>query len=144
MPRSVVAAGRQAVGTVGQRGVGVGVEHYQRVRRLVDVQAAVHAELHVAGVGAEISHGLAGYAVFAGGVAGHALGLGGLVQTAALGVDGLDQLGLALVLEAAQRVEGTEDDAGGAAAPSLLLAPRITPAPWWTLRLQNTLRRATE
>lgn len=111
------AAGRQAVGTVGQRGVGVGVEHYQRVRRLVDVQAAVHAELHVAGVGAEISHGLAGYAVFAGGVAGHALGLGGLVQTAALGVDGLDQLGLALVLEAAQRVEGTEDDAGGAAAP---------------------------
>ncbi len=41
----------------------------------------------------------------------HAVG----IQTAALGVDGGDKLRLALVLKAAQSVEGPVDDAGGAA-----------------------------
>ena len=111
--------GRQAVGTVGQRGVGVGVQHHQRVRRLVDVQAAVDAELHVAGVAAEIGHGLAADAVLFRRLAGHALPLvrfGRGAEAAALVVDGLDQLGLALVPEAAQLVEGPEHHAGGAAA----------------------------
>ena len=108
--------GRDAVGALRHRGIGVGVQHHQCVRRLVDGQAAVHADLHIAGVGAEIGHGLAGNAVLLGGIAGHRLLGRGVVQSAALIVDGLDQLGLALVFEAAQLFEGTEHHAGGAAA----------------------------
>ena len=111
--------GGDAVIAVSQRRLGVGVQHHQGVRRFVDVQAAVDAELHIAGAADEVGHGLAGHAVLVGGVAGHALlhtlGGGG-AETAALVIDGLDQLGLALVLEAAQLVEGPEYHAGGAAA----------------------------
>ena len=80
------------------------------------MQAAVHTDLHIAGVSAEIGHGPAGNAVLHGGIAGHRLLGRGVVQSAALIVDGLDQLGLALVFETAQLFEGTEHYAGGAAA----------------------------
>ena len=113
------SVGGNAVIAVGQGRVGVFIQHRDGVRRLVDVQAGVDAELHIAGAAGEVGQRLAGDAVLVGGVAGHPLGgfLGGRVgEPAALGINGLDDLGLALVLEAAQRVEGAEHHAGGAAA----------------------------
>ena len=95
----------------------MGIAHDQRVRRFVHVQAAVHRGLHAAAVDVEICHGAPVNAVLLGGQRLHVvlfpLAVG--VQPAALGVDGGDQLRLALVLEAAQRLEGAADDAGGAA-----------------------------
>ena len=108
--------GRDAVGALRHGSGGIGVQHHQCIRRLIDGQTAVHADLHIAGVAAEIRHGLAGNAVLRSGIAGHLLlGRGG-VQPAALGIDGLNDLRLALILEAAQLVEGAEHHTGGTAA----------------------------
>ena len=95
----------------------MGIAHHQRVRRLVHVQAAVHRGLHAAAVDVEICHGAPINAVLLGGQRLHVVlvPLAVSVQLAALGVDGGDQLRLALVLETAQRLEGAADDAGGAA-----------------------------
>ena len=113
------AVGRNAVIAIGQRRIGVLVQHHNGVRRFIDVQAGVDAELHIAGAADEVGHRLAGDAVLPCCAAGHPsfqIGGGGFVQLAALGVDGLNDLRLALVFEASQRIEGTEDHTGGAAA----------------------------
>ena len=83
-----------------QRGGGILVAHHQCVRRLVDVQAAVHRGLHIVARLAEIRHGSSLYAVAVGQLGGHVAVL--VVQFAALGVDGGDQLRLALVGKSAQ------------------------------------------
>ena len=75
------------------------------------MQAAVHGGLHAAGVGTVVSHGAVAHAVL-----GRRLGrhiLVGFVKLAALGVDGLNQLSFALVLEAAQPIgKGAVNHAG--------------------------------
>ena len=110
----LIAVVQQQVFALGHGGVGVAVAHDQRVRRLVDVEAAVDGGLHAAGVGVEVGHGAVLDAVLGGRQVLH-IGVFGL-ELAALGVDGLDQLGLALHFEAAQPVgEGAVDDAGSAA-----------------------------
>ena len=110
----LIAVVQQQVLALGHGGVGIAVTHDQRVCRLIDVEAAVYGGLHAAGVGVEVGHGVVLDAVFGGRQVLH-IGVFGL-QLAALGIDGLDQLGLALHLEAAQAVgEGAVDDAGSAA-----------------------------
>ena len=83
-------------------GRGVLIPHHQRIRRLVDVQAAVYRGLHVAACRAVIGHGTVLHAVPVGLLGLHVLIL--VVQLAAFGVDGGDQVCLALVLETAQPV----------------------------------------
>ena len=85
-----------------QVGGGVLIAHDQRIGRLVDVQAAVYRGLHVAACGAVIGHGTVLYAVPVGLLGLHILIL--VVQLAALGVDGGDQVCLTLVFEATQPV----------------------------------------
>ena len=81
------------------------------------MQAAVYGGLHAAAVDVEIGHRAAVGAVLLGGQRLHVvvLVLAAGVKTAALGVNGGDQLRLALVLEAAQRIERPVDHAGGTA-----------------------------
>ena len=137
-----VAVRRNAVIAVGQRRIGVLVQHHNSIRWLIDMQAAVHADLHIAGVSAEIGHGPAGNAVLLGGIAGHRLLGRGVVQLTALGVDGLDQLGLALVFETAQLFEGTEHYAGGAtAAVAAVGAAENTGAVVYTAAPQHIAQR---
>ena len=110
----LVGAVHQAILALGHGGAGVAVTHDQGIGGLVDMETAVDGGLDAAGVGVEVGHGAVLDAVFGGRQVLHILVLG--LQLAALGVDGLDQVGLALQLEAAQTVgEGAVDDAGGAA-----------------------------
>ena len=81
------------------------------------MQTAVYGGLHAAAVDIEVRHGAPINAVLLGGQRLHVvlfvLAVG--IQAAALGIDGCDQLRLALVLEAAQRGKGAVDNAGSAA-----------------------------
>ena len=96
-----------------QVGGGVLIAHDQRIGRLVDVQAAVYRGLHIAVRCAVIGHGTVLHAIAVRQLGLHILIL--VVQLAALSVDGLDQLRLALHLEAAQPVvDGAGDHVIGA------------------------------
>ena len=85
-------------------------QHHQRVGRLVHRQTPVNAHLHITGAAVEIAQDQPGRAILIGGIAGHggaclAVFLPQTVsryQAAALGINGLDQLGLRLVGKAAQ------------------------------------------
>ena len=88
-----------------QVGGGVLIAHDQRIGRLVDVQAAVYRGLHIAVRCAVIGHGTVLHAIAVRQLGLHIPILGDILrQLAALSVDGLDQLRLALHLEAAQPV----------------------------------------
>ena len=82
----------------------VDIAHHQRVRRLIDMETAVHRGLNAAAVDVEIRHGTTVHAVLLGGVGIHVIFFifADGVQAAALGVNSGDQLRLTLVLEAAQ------------------------------------------
>ena len=96
-----------------QVGGSVLIAHDQRIGRLVDVQAAVYRGLHIAVRCAVIGHGTVLHAIAVRQLGLHILIL--VVQLAALSVDGLDQLRLALHLEAAQPVvDGAGDHVIGA------------------------------
>ena len=100
----IVVDVKQSVFAFGNIRGRVDIAHHQRVRRLIDMETAVHRGLNAAAVDVEIRHGTTVHAVLLGGVGIHVIFFifADGVQAAALGVDGGDQLRLTLVLEAAQ------------------------------------------
>ena len=117
--QAAVGGGAQLIHALAHRGVLEAVvrQHHLGLGGLIDPQAGVYAQLHVAGVAVVILQHLAGDAVFVGGGAGHhAPGVGlRLPHGAAFVVNGLDELGLRLIGKAAQSVEGPHNNAGSAA-----------------------------
>ena len=93
-------------------------QHCLRVRRLVDAQTDIYAQLHIATAAAVPRHALAADAVALGCGAGH-LYFPRIGQAAGFGVDGVDQFTLGLIFEAADGGKGILQHLQGAAGAVL-------------------------